>query len=691
MSQKLLTKSRFKLALECPAKLYYVDKKEYANRSLEDTFLEALAEGGFQVGELAKCYYKGKKDEKGNIIFAKEVEKKDYDKAVKETNQLLKKKNVIIFEAAFRYKDLFVRTDVLEKIGKKIRILEVKAKSFDPKESLIKNKVNFIKKAWIPYVYDIAFQKYVVENALKKNKNLKSIKIESFLMLADKTKIAPSDGLNQKFLVKRDENKRPKVEVIKDLDENEINGKILTEVPVDNYLKLIYESEEGQKYLGEIAEEYIKTSKNGTSKITFKKFVDLVSKNFKANKKLKSPLGAKCKKCEFKTDEDMKDMKSGFEECWKEKAKFKDKDFEKQLVFNIWNYRGSDDKIKSNYYFIDDLKKEEFEIAGNIDGQELGRKERQWIQVEKYQKKDYTPFIYKKGLKEQMESWKYPLHFIDFETTALAIPFNKGLSPYEGVAFQYSHHIVYKNGKIEHKGQYINEKKGEFPSFDFVRALKNELSQDDGTVFRYAAHENTYLNIIYRQLKNSEEEIPDKNELMNFIKSITAPAGSTEEEWSSPRNMVDMRVIAEKYYYNPLTNGSNSIKKLLPAVLNSSDYLKKKYSKPIYGSVNGIKSLNYKDWTWVTFNEKGNVKDPYLILPPVFNKTEDKLLNSDNFYSDDLLHDGGAAMTAYAKMQFTQMSDSERKKLKEALLKYCELDTFAMVLIWEYWNSLINN
>jgi hypothetical protein len=42
-------------------------------------------------------------------------------------------------------------------------------------------------------------------------------------------------------------------------------------------------------------------------------------------------------------------------------------------------------------------------------------------------------------------------------------------------------------------------------------------------------------------------------------------------------------------------------------------------------------------------------------------------------------------MTAYARMQFEQMSDDERVELTNSLLKYCELDTFAMVLIYEAW------
>jgi hypothetical protein len=38
--------------------MYYQSHKEkYANLENEDEFLQALAEGGFQVGELAKLYY----------------------------------------------------------------------------------------------------------------------------------------------------------------------------------------------------------------------------------------------------------------------------------------------------------------------------------------------------------------------------------------------------------------------------------------------------------------------------------------------------------------------------------------------------------------------------------------------------------------------------------------------------------
>ena len=50
---KVLSKSRSKLGLECPNKLFYTNKKEHANQKLDDPFLQALASAGFQVEEFA--------------------------------------------------------------------------------------------------------------------------------------------------------------------------------------------------------------------------------------------------------------------------------------------------------------------------------------------------------------------------------------------------------------------------------------------------------------------------------------------------------------------------------------------------------------------------------------------------------------------------------------------------------------
>ena len=150
--------------------------------------------------------------------------------------------------------------------------------------------------------------------------------------------------------------------------------------------------------------------------------------------------------------------------------------------------------------------------------------------------------------------------------------------------------------------------------------------------------------------------------------------------------MVDMLEMVKRFYYDPRTNGSNSIKYVLPAILNSSSYLKQKYSQPIYGAPGGIKSLNFVDWQWIQMNED-TVVDPYDLLPKLFSEVSDK--DNDRITDEDELREGGAAMIAYARMQFSEMQSSERKELREGLLRYCELDTFAMVMIYEAWREMV--
>ena len=97
------------MALDCPTKLFYTRKKEYENSSETDTFLEALAQGGFQVEELARMEYPD-----GVAIIGEDW---NYQKLADITSDLLSRENVVIFEAAFLFEGLFIRTDILVKQG----------------------------------------------------------------------------------------------------------------------------------------------------------------------------------------------------------------------------------------------------------------------------------------------------------------------------------------------------------------------------------------------------------------------------------------------------------------------------------------------------------------------------------------------------------------------------------------------
>src|SRR5690349_1545281 len=96
------TKSELRLALECPTALYYgSNKKLYADQNLDDSFLQALAEGGYQVGELAKYLFCD--DPVAEDIT---IHTLDYEESLQATAEKRKRKGrKVIAEAAFAFEN----------------------------------------------------------------------------------------------------------------------------------------------------------------------------------------------------------------------------------------------------------------------------------------------------------------------------------------------------------------------------------------------------------------------------------------------------------------------------------------------------------------------------------------------------------------------------------------------------------
>ena len=316
----------------------------------------------------------------------------------------------------------------------------------------------------------------------------------------------------------------------------------------------------------------------------------------------------------------------------------------------------------------------------------LSQSERQWLQVQKTQQRDTSLYLDTHSLKREMQQWVFPLHFIDFETTRVAIPFNQGRNPYELVAFQFSHHVVESDGSLRHHSEFLTTERGVFPNYDFLRALQRGLEVNEGSIFRYGTHENSTLIEIDRQLAKEAHPPSDASELREFIRLITTSSKDSVEKWSGRRAMIDMCELVKRYFYAPATNGSNSIKAVLPAVLNQSEYLKERYSQPVYGDGVTILSKNFRNKVWVQMDGPKSV-DPYKLLPRMFADVSEHDFN--RLSREDELKEGGAAMAAFARMQFEEMDEVERQAIRSALLRYCELDTFAMVMIYEAWREWV--
>lgn len=658
MSKRYLTKSRYKLGLECPNKLFFTKKEnEFLNLKNEDSFLMALASGGFQVEELARMHYP-------EGILVEELDAYDYEVLAKNTSELLKKDHIVIFEAAFIYEGLFIRTDILVKKGNQIELIEVKAKSYHPNDNNeFAGKNGAIKSTWKPYLFDLAFQKYVVK---KSNPNYH---VTPYLMLADKSKTTTIEGLNQKFRITKNTNER--TGIIKHIDKLSHPEKesVLSKI---NMSHLISRIENGEDRLIE--------------SLDFEESINTLYNFYSADKYFNYPVeGGKCKKCEFRgsLNNAPSNIKSGFEYCWGNQLNWGKDFFTKPTLFDVWDFRSWQKIGDPNDILLEKITEEHIGGVKPEPGK-ISRTERQWIQIEKTISGDKAPFILKEELKQEMDSWKFPLNFIDFETSTVPLPFFAGQKPYEQVAFQFSHHIYHEDGTIEHANEFISSEAGVYPNFLFARALMEALSKNNGSVFKFATHENTIVNAIIEQLIQSKEA--DKDELIVFLKSIShSKRNTTQEAWEGDRDMIDLCEVIKHFYYNPHTNGSNSIKKVLPAVFESSKFIREKYSKPI-GEIN-LGSKNFpKSKIWLEqINNK--IKDPYLSLPQIFEEYDP---NFELVSEMEELADGGAALTAYGKLQYTDMSLEERRAITDSLLRYCELDTLAMVMIYEHLREIIS-
>src|SRR5690606_28568106 len=123
-------------------------------------------------------------------------------------------------------------------------------------------------------------------------------------------------------------------------------------------------------------------------------------------------IGKQCGECEFTCPNDS-EFKNGFKECWKAALGWSDKDFGDPNVLEVWDFRVKDKFIKEGRIKLVDLMEDDF--SPETDGQPgISSKQRKWLQVEKVQKNDMTPFFDRDGLALEMTKWKFPLHFIDF-------------------------------------------------------------------------------------------------------------------------------------------------------------------------------------------------------------------------------------------------------------------------------------
>jgi len=693
-----LTKSRFKLALECPTKLFYSGEgKTFFDRNDGNDFLSALADGGNQVGELAK--YKYHDDPVGQAIT---VEPLEYESSLSQTaEKLAVAGRVVIAEAALLHRDFFVRVDILirDPDQKTIDIIEVKSKSVSDKiiASRFKNTNGQFDSGWLPYLYDVTFQVEVARHVFP------DYKIRAKLLLLDANQPCAVDGLNQLFQIVLDKNAskdRPRAQVVSPvgLKKSDLGSlDFLKEVAVDDIVaELRGKPIDNAAHIPEPYRENLTVfmAWAGDLQMTGKRIFQGVSKA--------------CKSCQFRAPPGSP-QRSGLHECWRDAidqclldgGRNLDKRTE-PLSIDLWGGVSggaslADTVIKHRRAFLADIQESDVQPKSLHKGQGMSPLARRMLQVDAANQQTDRYVLDEDRLKE-MDQWEWPLHMIDFETSAPSLPFFKGMKPYQTIAFQFSHHVMSRdlNGRmqIKHANQWISTEPGFFPNIEFVRQLRASLMPNgrlEGTVFRYHNHENTVLRSLRATIaESSQEDIEDTSQLIEFIDLITKATGDEVQKighFEGEKSMVDLHRLIQESYCSSLAKGSISLKYILPAILKDAPEVADVYRQSgVYGKGLQIESLNFQARNGHQWLQTKAGDDPYKTLPAIFGPEHDELnellfrLASDSD-DDAAINQGGLAMTAYNYTQFISLSEGERQSIANALLRYCELDTLAMVIV----------
>jgi len=194
--------------------------------------------------------------------------------------------------------------------------------------------------------------------------------------------------------------------------------------------------------------------------------------------------------------------------------------------------------------------------------------DKQLIQIKSHQ--TGKAHVDREGIRDFLAELKYPLYFLDFETINPAIPIYDLSHPYEKVPFQFSLHIIEKEGgKPAHHG-YLAP--GEVdPRPEVLKRLKSLLGSS-GTILAWNMHFEIGC------LEKAAEAYPEYKGWFSGLE----------------KRFVDLIVPFRGFnYYHPAQEGSASLKDVLPALTELSyegkeiaegNAASREYSRVTFGS-----------------------------------------------------------------------------------------------------------
>ncbi len=170
--------------------------------------------------------------------------------------------------------------------------------------------------------------------------------------------------------------------------------------------------------------------------------------------------------------------------------------------------------------------------------------DKQQLQVESVRQN--RPIIDNKEINNKLSALTFPLHFIDYETYASAVPRIDGVRPHQHIPFQVSIHTMEEDGAIKHFEFLADTLELPIKLIEFMEASTGKT----GTFISWHASFEKSRN------KDMIEMFPQYEDYLTYMNN----------------NMFDLEDIFKTDYVDYRFHGSTSIKKVLPVLLPELSY-----------------------------------------------------------------------------------------------------------------------
>ena len=164
-------------------------------------------------------------------------------------------------------------------------------------------------------------------------------------------------------------------------------------------------------------------------------------------------------------------------------------------------------------------------------------------------------------ISEELHSLEYPINFLDFETFNPPLPIYIGTHPWQVIPFQWSNHILEKDGNLRHE-EYLHDGVDDPRKLLAEKLLKTLGTR--GSIIVYSGFEKTRI----KELADAFPQLGD--DLLGLLPRI-----------------FDLLPLVRKYCYHPDFHGKFSIKSVLPALVPNLGY------KDLEINEGGLASLAY--------------------------------------------------------------------------------------------------